>query len=151
MRVPEALAAHLAQWNAGKGIAPAVWITLTGHFYEFVGFSRLIWPEFVELDGRVFLADFLDVPRLHSMLSGGTSQRDAQAFMNALDVSGIFGESQADMSNGDVRTIAALLQETWSAKLALNFPGRSVRVLIDDNLGEPGVGELLLSVADDEA
>lgn len=149
MRVPESLTTELARWNHGKGVSPSTWISLVGRFHDFVGFSRLIWPEFVELHGRVYLADFFDAARLESMQAASQTQRDAQAFMNALDLSGFFRESQPEISDDDIRSMAALLKETWSAKLSLNFPNRTVRVVVEDNLDEVGVGEMLLSVIDE--
>lgn len=150
MKIPQSLSSELARWNNGQGVSPLVWISMKGSFHDFVGHARLIWPDFLERDNRIYLADFFEAERLENMLANGASARDAQAFMNALCVENFFEGPEESRPDDEIRSMAEFLKETWEAKLSSDYPGRPVHVLIEDNLNEEGVHELLLTLVDEK-
>ena len=148
MKVPRSIANQLSQWNGGAGISAADWICSVGRYDHFIGFSRLLWPEFVEHQGRVYLSDFFDRDRLGQALAAGASPDVAQAMQNALDLSQLFSSAGEAVQADQLLYLAATLEQSWSAKLQHDFPDRSARVAVQNSLAEPGIGELLVTICE---
>lgn len=146
MKAPRSLTDKLSQWNDGSGISVADWICCVGRYDHFVGFSHVLWPELLEHQGRIYLSDFFSHARLVEMLASGVSPRVAQTFMNALDLSTLFSEAAETIEDDQLLYLAATLEQTWAAKVARDYPGRVVEIIVDNALEEPGIGELLLTL-----
>lgn len=148
MQIPKALAAELATWNNGRGINPLDWIINTGSSKQFTAYARLIFPEFVEVQGRLYLADLFTQERLKE-LQNQSDDRDAQVFMNAIDLATMFCDAN-EQSDDEIRELGRFLKKTWTASAAASFPQRQIHIVLDDNLDEEGVGELLISLLDEK-
>jgi len=147
MQTSKVFAAELATWNSGRGISSLDWIINTGSFTQFTAYARLIFPEFVEVQDRLYLADLFTQERLDE-LRKGSDDRNAQVFMNVIDLSTMFCD--ADEQSGDeIRELGRFLEKTWTASAAASFPHRRIHIILDDNLEEEGVGELLISLVDE--
>ena len=148
MKPPRSLTSQLAQWNGGAGISAADWICCVGRYDHFVGFSRVLWPEFLEHQDRIYLSDFFSQDRLAQMLADGATASAAQAMVNALDLSQLFSAAGEPVETDQILYLAGTLKQAWSAKLQQDFPGRTIRVTMHDSLAEPGVGELLVTLCE---
>ena len=113
-----------------------------------MGFSRLLWPDFVEHQGRIYLSDFFDQDRLTQVLASGATADGAQAMHNVLDLSQLFSAAGEVVETDQLLYLASTLEQSWLAKLQRDFPGRSFKVLVQDSLAEPGIGELLVSLCE---
>lgn len=146
MKAPRSLTDNLSQWNDGSGISVADWICCVGRYDHFVGFSRLLWPELLEHQGRIYVSDFFSHARLAEMLASGASPSVAQTFINALDLSTLFSEAAEAIEDDQLLYLAATLEQTWAAKVARDYPGRVVEIIVENALEEPGIGELLVTL-----
>lgn len=147
MQTSPALAAELAEWNDGRGISPLDWIAHTGSFKHFTAYARLIFPELVEVHGRLYLLDLFSPERLAELRKQCNAHR-AQAFMNTIDLAALFVDAN-EQSDEDIRQFGSFLKDTWTVRVAASFPGRPVHIVLDDRLDEEGVGELLISLVDE--
>ena len=53
MEVPDNMRAELTAWNGGAGIDLESWVGCEGRFALAVGYSSILWPQFVEFDGHI--------------------------------------------------------------------------------------------------
>lgn len=97
---------------------------------EAIMYSRLFWPDFVEVDGMIFInemmADEEDRLRLSQVVvRHGGDRREAEKSFNLYEVpSDIFGKAAQEAGPEESRFIASLLCEMWSARLAQLYPHR---------------------------
>ncbi len=105
-------------------------------------YAQLLWPEFVVVDGHVFLRFFApEPPAPGSVPARGTEEPGALAGYNWIEVGYLFASRAGSDEMG--RVLANVLREIWSAKLLRDFPDRefSVRVLEPEQTGSVvGVG-----------
>ncbi len=109
-------------------------------------YSELFWPEFIEVEGMVFLAsdveDKSDQKRIISALVryGGDKQRVEKSFNN-VEVPWLFGRQAAESSDLEYRLLTGRIAAMWRARLAERFPDRAFEVTIvepgdsDDEVG----------------
>ena len=142
---------ELSAWNNGKGINISEWICSVGRYDFFIGYSSLIWPKFSEYKNRIYISDFFNEDQLNEMLNSGTTPRDAQIFMNSLDLSQIFQYEKENVGDDVILYLAQTLTESWTAKLKLDYSTRDIKVVTDNNLDEDGVGELLISIVENQS
>jgi|SRR5215208_3307734 len=113
-------------------------------------YSRLFWPEFVEIDGMVFLKESMeeedDRRRLAEALEhyGGDLTRTEQAF-NLVEVPSMLFtgyEALNETTEEENLWLAQRLAEIWRACLIHRYPGRDfvVEVLEEDTGGGDPVG-----------
>jgi len=110
MQTSKVLAAKLATWNSGRGISSLDWIINTGSFTQFTAYARLIFPEFVEFQGRLYLADLFTQERLGE-LRKGSDDRNAQAIMNVIDLATMFCDAD-EQSDDEIRELGRFLKKT---------------------------------------
>lgn len=120
----------------------------TGSFTHFTAYAWLIFSEFAEVQGRLYLADLFTQERL-AELRKGSDDRNAQAFMNAIDLATIFCDAHKQ-SDDEIRELGRFLKKTWTVSAVASFPHRQIHIILDDNLEEEGVGELLISLVDEK-
>lgn len=142
---------ELSAWNDGKGISLSEWICSIGRYDHFIGYSSLIWPKFREYKNRIYISDFFDEDRLNEMLNSGTTPRDAQIFMNILDLSQIFQYEKENVRDDVILYLAQILTESWTAKLKLDYPTKDIEVVTDNNLDEESNRELFISVVENQS
>lgn len=96
-------------------------------------YSQLFWPEFVEIDGMVFLQDIIedseDRKRLNEALVRykGDKTKTEQAF-NLVELPSLFGKNISETTDEEDAFLAERLTEMWRCKLALDFPNREFLV-----------------------
>jgi hypothetical protein len=123
------LVPELNDWNVGKGIGLADWITCVGNFEHALGYSALFWPRFCEHDGCVFCADGFTVDNYNTWLDGGRRDRKAvQSVMNHVHIVDLFPNVTSDPTRAQVVRLGRVLREMFSAKLAQDFPSKKVEV-----------------------
>jgi hypothetical protein len=148
MHPPGTLTRELARWNDGRGISISDWICCVGRYDHFVAFARLLWPEFVEYDGRLYISDFFLEERLRRSLAAGATNSAAQAMINALDITTLFSSAGVEPEQDELLYLADMLRQTWTAKLQRDFPDRDASVTVLNSLNEPGVGDLLVTISE---
>jgi len=98
-------------------------------------YSELFWPEFVELEGMVFLAsdveDEADRARIRDVLTrcAGDKQKVEMSF-NCIEVPSLFGPRAEESSDSEDRLLAERIAASWRARLSEQFPDRSFCVTI---------------------
>ncbi len=102
-----------------------------------IALARLLWPDFVEINGRVFLAEQYSEAKLHELRTQGFNETEAQYWMNLFSVDGLLGAQESSHPDYEGE-FAAILECSWSAKLAMDYPGRHfmVRTVQDEDAGD---------------
>jgi hypothetical protein len=96
-------------------------------------YSRLFWPDFVEIDGMVFLKETMedsdDLRRLREAFDhyGHDLTQTEQAF-NLIEVEDLFGKRRVETSEDEDRDLLERLRQMWLARLTQIFPTRRFRV-----------------------
>ena len=150
MNIPESIKKELDKWNHGEGISPVEWINCMGRYDYFFGFSRLIWPELVKLEGKIYLADIADKERIRKNNAEGIDQSRNQVFINAFCLTDLFDHAEEDIEEDLLLYLAEMLRQSWTAKIAQDFPESTARVIVDNCLDEPGIGEIIISITEDK-
>lgn len=110
-------------------------------------YSRLFWPEFVEINGMVFLKETIedddDKDRLDEALEryGGDKTKTEQSF-NITEIPSLFGKNLAETTDEEDFVLAERLAEMWQHRLRLIYPDRKFTVQIlsaEETGGEVGV------------
>ncbi len=127
--VPEA-----RHWNGGQGIAPGSWIGFVGRVDHAIAYGEWFWPEVIEIDGCVFLSGATEEGYLSFLQGAGGDKRAVEAVMNHRHIYDLF--MGAEPTREQAVYLGRLLQETWAAKLARDFPGRRFEVSFPE--GETG-------------
>jgi len=106
-------------------------------------YSRLFWPEFVEIDGMVFLKDFADdvggpdgIRKMRDDLGDGES---IEKTVNNFDVNLNFPNHPEENAEGDDLLLATQLAEMWSSRLQRLYAHRRFRVEVYEDNGSPCV------------
>jgi hypothetical protein len=98
-----------------------------------LGFMQLLWPEVVEVDGRIFLADE------YSKTVGEWKQTEAfrrggmpavQALVNHVHVEDLFYTVSGGVSSDNLCFVACVLGAAWRGRLETEFPDRHFLVEI---------------------
>ena len=105
-----------------------------GSVLDALMYSRLFWPEFIEIDGMVFLKDNTDDhedrSRVEKVLNdyGGDRSQTEKSFNLTEIPSVIFGQGIGESTEEEDEILAALLCEMWSARLKAVYPSRHFKV-----------------------
>jgi hypothetical protein len=97
-------------------------------------FARLFLPDFVVVEGRMFVAELFDRARFDELRRAGHSDVSAQFWINLLEITGLFD----DMSCSEAIEFAERLTKSWNGKLESDYgesPDRA-RVIHDESKGE---------------
>lgn len=98
-----------------------------GSVTEALSYARLLWPEFLEAEGMVFLREEVEVqPALHDVpatLRTFASRTDMERAFNLIEVPTLFATG-VEASDEELTQLAATLRDAWQAKLEQEFPGR---------------------------
>jgi len=109
-------------------------------------YSGLFWPQFVELEGMVFLEgtieDESDRQRVRDALRryGGNRVQTEQS-INTVEIPPLFGGRAGETTDGEDAFLASLICATWAARLRELFPDRAfaVEMVPADETGEIAV------------
>jgi hypothetical protein len=96
-------------------------------------YGRLFWPEFVEIDGMVFLKETVedddDRRRLRQAFERyGYDRTQTEQSFNLVEVEDLFGNHAAETSEDEDNDLLEQLRQMWSARLSQLFPARHFRV-----------------------
>lgn len=104
-----------------------------------VGFARIVWPEFIEIDSKVFVKDLFDKERYDELNKDPESSSKSSFWMNLLEITGLFDELSYDQS----MEMARIIGDSWNAKLDSEFKLLSVRSKV---IAEQDTGEVFLTI-----
>lgn len=79
--------------------------------------AKLYWPEFIRVDGWIFVKETFDEAYYLSLLESDNSPAKNQFWMNLLEVTGLFENLSLPQSTVVVNALAG----NWNAKLASEF------------------------------
>ena len=112
--------------------------------------ERILWPEFFEHDGMVFVKDGFD-PRLYDMYKTSfeaevtphvlTKEHRLEALLNQRYLKDIFLGTGYVPDRKTMYQLGELLEQNWQTKLNLEFPDRKIKarfVMEYDNTGFAG-------------
>lgn len=107
-----------------------------------VAAGRLIWPEFVEYRGGVFLISrFAEANVDQWWLSLDGELSGIEMMVNHTHLWEIFAVPTEGFSEEEERALlelASVMQQSWAAALSLAFPNREFEVFMDDGPDEYG-------------
>jgi len=136
---------ELKKWNrGGKGIDLETWISCEGDHKHLIGYARILWPDFVEHDGCIFLGESLDETSYRAWLAQTKGdKKKVEVVMNHRHILHLFSRSHHEPPSPEVVLhVGRLMRDILQAKLNRDFPGRKVTV----TFGEDGVDDF----ADDQ-
>ncbi|HEY0795006.1 MAG TPA: hypothetical protein VGD64_04425 [Acidisarcina sp.] len=106
-------------------------------------YSKLFWPEFIEVDGVVFLKDFVDdlggpegIRKRCNDLGCGQS---IDKSINNFDVNLSFPNHPEENAEGDDLLLANQLAELWTLRLQQLYAHRRFHVEVNEDNGSPCV------------
>ena len=136
---------ELKNWNrGGKRIDLETWIGCEGDHKHLIGYARILWPDFVEHDGCIFLGaslDDADEANYQAWLAQtkGDKKR-VEAVMNHQHIVDLFSRSHHEPPTREVIVyIGRVMKDILQAKLNRDFPDRKVTVVF----AEDGVDDLV--------
>lgn len=99
-----------------------------------VGFASIFWPEFIVVDGCIFLKDSYCKETFETwMESMNGDLEEVQGVMNHTHIYDLFqGEKGKTLNIQQVSYLSKILLSAWSAKIKQDFPDLSVEVQICD-------------------
>ena len=111
-------------------------------------YSKLFWPEFIEIEDMVFLKDRMEdeddrraVLKVLEQHEGNRSKTE-QAF-NLFEIpQDMFGKKMGETTEEEDRYLAEILVEMWQCRLQMLFPNRSFKVMLltaEETGGEKGI------------
>jgi hypothetical protein len=111
-------------------------------------YSKLFWPEFIEIEDMVFLKDRMEdeddrraVLKVLEQHDGNRSKTE-QAF-NLFEIpQDMFGKKMGETTEEEDRYLAEILVEMWQCRLQMLFPNRSFKVMLltaEETGGEIGI------------
>ena len=100
-------------------------------------FSKLFWPELVEVEGAVFLSsvveDSSDRERVKRCFEESKSIKYIESSFNLLDWEMLFGKRNSDTNDNESYELLNVLQLCWEACLKKSYPKRDFTVEVDEN------------------
>ncbi len=101
--------------------------------------TSLMWPDFVEVAGCVFLSAQFSEDSRTSFLEGGVTGAALEDVLNHVHVYDFvseYGGSEEDLRR--LELVAERIRDSWQAGLAKSFPGRSFTVSLATEPDEYG-------------
>jgi len=135
-----ALIPEIKNWNGGKGVDVETWIGCEGDHKHLIGYARILWPDFVEHDGCIFLGESLDEANYRVWLAQTKGDRKkVEAVMNHQHIVDLFSRSHHEPPSREVVVyVGRLMKDILQTKLTHNFPDRTITVIF----AEDGVNDL---------
>jgi len=121
---------ELKDWNNGNGIGIDGWTSCEGDHKHLIGYARILWPDFIEHDGCIFLGNSVDEDNYQAFLRRNNGDKTAvEAVMNHQHIVDLFSRSRHERPTREVILyIGRLMKEMWQTKLDSVFSGRRIRV-----------------------
>lgn len=115
------------RWQNPDSMDMLKYISFNIHPEDFLIAGSLMMPEFIEVNGCVFLESNYSESVYNRMQSDSDSQAIEKG-MNHMYVYDLFGHAPQDVENVIFERIAEFLQISWSMCLARKFPGKNMIV-----------------------
>ncbi len=116
--VTRVTASELKSWDS---------LYASGSVDEALRYSSLLWPDFVEAEGMIFLLEEqLAQPELSDIsgtLKRFSSKTEMEKAFNVVAVPFLFA-SASEADEESLAALAAMLCQSWTAKLQRDYPGR---------------------------
>lgn len=120
---------EMKDWNNGKGIDIDSWIQCMANHKILVGCARILWPEFIEREGCIFLAQ--EGQTTEEWLKRAKENRKAaEATASHIHLLHLFATEPPTREL--VLYVGRLLKEIWQVKLHHDFPERKITVFFPD-------------------
>jgi len=116
---------EMRDWNNGNGIDIDSWIQCMANHKVLIGCARILWPDFVEREGCIFLGGQEDNYD-EWLRRAKEDKRSAEATANHIHVLHLFATELPTREL--VLYIGRLMKEIWQVKLNHDFPGRKITV-----------------------
>lgn len=94
--------------------------------------QKLMWPEFAEANGCVFIADQYALG--HSNQEAFEDETTFEAFVNHVHLNG--DELDENLQPLDILTLALTMGEKWQSKLQKDFPNEKFLIILGFDEGE---------------
>ncbi len=115
---------------------------LVGSPLDALLYAQLFWPEFVEIEGMVFLngtiEDEDDMGRLYQALKryGGDKSQVEKSF-NVIEIPSLFGKQLSETTDEEDQLLAERLAEMWQQRFTVLYPAKKfmVEVLSPEQTG----------------
>jgi hypothetical protein len=118
---------EMRDWNNGKGIDIDSWIQCVANHKVLIGCSQILWPNFFEHDGCIFLGDSVDETNYQAFLERfNGDKKSVEEIMNHQHVLHLFATELP--TRGLVLYVGRLMKQIWQVKLSHDFPGRRIAV-----------------------
>jgi hypothetical protein len=124
-------------YNAENPFGLEEWIKGTGSHAALAGYATILWPDFVEHDGCIFIRDFsgeFPKERYEEVLANYEGDKTAvEGLWNQRHILDLFGRTfrkQDEPSRELVAYVADLLEDMWQTKVNRDFPSRKIVVEI---------------------
>jgi hypothetical protein len=124
----------LREWNYGEGLSIENWLSAIGNYQHAIAYAHLFWPQFIEYRGAILLASRFDQQNFNNWVEytkGNLSA--AEEITNRTHILDLFPDADLVPSPAQVRYLGNVLREMWQAKLAHDFPDRTVTVRFDES------------------
>lgn len=117
------------------------WIAFQATPELMIGFASILWPEFIEINGGVFLKDGYSEDSFNNWFNHSEGNLiSVQSVMNHCHVRDIFqNEKNTKPSIVQVEYLGKLLVDIWGTKLRRDFPHLNVEIELCDFDGEDEV------------
>ncbi len=88
--------------------------------------AHLMWPDLVEVGGCVFLATHYSEASRESFVAAGVTGSALEDVVNHVHLYDVVAEySGSDEDLQRLEAVAMLMKQSWAARLAIAFPGRT--------------------------
>jgi hypothetical protein len=123
---------ELKQWNTDI----ESWIAAVGRFDHAIAYGQIFWPQFRIHDDCVLFANCPDTAFDHWMQHTTGDRTAVEAVLNHRHILDLFTSSEFEPSEEAVVHLGRLMREMWSCKLARDFPGRTIVVSFEEEVGD---------------
>lgn len=140
---------HLREYYAQEGSKNFNVLDFVGAFGSpllAIAYSRLFWPDFIELHGMIFISDNVGAGNrkdIDECVNKSWNKQEIEKAFNIFEVPEyFFGKFAGDTYDDEDEHLAEILVQAWRGKLAMDFPNRSFMVEVVDR--EENGGDLAI-------
>ena len=128
---------ELKAWNHGAGIDLNRSIGGEGNYEHFIGYGRMLWPQFMEYDDCVLFTDRFTEKNCRAFMEQTKGDnRAVEVVMNHWHIEDMFCSAEPRSTQEMILYIGRLLKDIWQPKLAPDVPNRSVSVSFPEEYQE---------------
>ena len=98
-------------------------------------FLNLIWPEFIEVDGMVFIKDSYQAKKQNISMEAHKLNSETEFWINLLTLDDFLHIKDAEKQT----FLVTKLGESWKAKLKQDFPSLNFKITIADDEDDLGI------------